>query len=184
MRRRIRPLILAAAVLTLTLAAAAQAVPPRLAPPSPNHTVVDVLGRRLVTFNHGGDPALGQAKCSAQGETVDSNGNSLADALRGRAACQEYNRVVRLRITAVTLEVFHAETWQTVARDDEDAVSEANPARVVWYTPVPSFCPDNIDLTYRVRLGAGIRWDDGTASNVTVTSGQFQARATVNTQVC
>ena len=85
----------------------------------------------------------------------------------------------------MTLEAFVGGAWWTVARDDNDVVSSAEPAHAINYTPVPGFCPFNTTmLTYRVINRAGIRWSDGQATNVTVASNPFQARATVTTGVC
>jgi hypothetical protein len=85
----------------------------------------------------------------------------------------------------VSLEVLRGGVWQTVALDDQDVVSSAQPAHAINYTPVPGFCPFNSTmLTYRVINHAGIRWSDAQATNVTVASNPFQARATVNTGVC
>ncbi len=179
MRRTITTALVLALVVTPLLVANAVAVPP-----SPNHQVVQTLGRRLVAINHFGDPNRGRAQCSAQGELIDSNHNEIADALRGRVACLEVSKVTRFRIYFVQLEVFFAETWRPVAIDDQDAVSNNNPAYVINYTPVPGFCPQNIVLTYRVRQVVGIRWSDGTLGSHSVISNQFQARAVANTQVC
>lgn len=178
MRRSI--IVLAALAATVALA-----VPARAVPPNPNHVASVPLGRVVATFNHGGNPATGQVTCSAQGNRIDTNNNNQADALRGRAACLETNLVIRLRIHDVTLEAFVGGAWWTVARDDNDVVSSAEPAHAINYTPVPGFCPFNTTmLTYRVINRAGIRWSDGQATNVTVASNPFRARATVSTGVC
>jgi hypothetical protein len=173
-------------VLATLAATVALAVPARAVPPNPNHTPsVAPLGRVVATFNHGGNPATGQVTCSAQGNRIDTNNNNQADALRGRAACLETNLVIRLRIHYVTLEVLRGGVWRTVARDDNDLVVSTEPAHAIWYTPVPGFCPgDTTMLTYRVVQSAGIRWSDAQATNVTVASNEFQARATANTGVC
>jgi hypothetical protein len=173
-------------VLAVFAIIAVLAVPAGAVPPSPNHTAsVEALGRVVAVFNHGGNPATGQVTCSAQGNRIDSNGNNVADALRGRAACLENNLVIRLRIHFVALEVLRGGVWRTVARDDNDLVVSSEPAHAVWYTPVPGFCPgDSTMLTYRVINSAGIRWSDAQATNVTVASNEFQARATVNTGIC
>jgi hypothetical protein len=176
-----RPVILLAA-LTAVLALTGPAL---AVPPSPNHRVVQVLGRHLFRIDHNGDVTQGSAQCSGQGETVDvgPNFDGTADGLRGRVACLENDRVTRFRFYWIRLEVFHAGTWQPVAIDDEDFVSANNPASIADYTPVPGFCSD-IVLTYRVRSVVGIRWTDGTLGLHAVNSNQFQARAAVNTQVC
>jgi hypothetical protein len=180
MTRRLTLLLLTVALLT-----AATVAPSGAQPPSPGHVPSPPLGRVVATFNHGGNPALGQVVCSAQGERVDTNGDHIADALRGRVACSETNGVTRLRIADVALEAFVSGVWRIVARDDNDLVVSADPASAVWYTPVPGICPGSTVLrTYRVIGAAGIRWSDGQATNVTVTSNQFTARATVNTGVC
>jgi hypothetical protein len=173
-------------VLATLAATVALAVPAGAVPPSPNHTPSVPLGRVVATFNHGGNPATGQVTCSAQGERIDGpDANNQAEALRGRAACLENNLVIRLRIHDVSLEVLRGGVWQTVARDDNDLVVSTEPAHAIWYTPVAGFCPGNTTmLTYRVINRAGIRWSDAQATNVTVASNPFQARATVNTGIC
>ena len=84
MRRTIITAIVLALAVTPLLAANAYAVPP-----SPNHVVIQTLGRRVVAYNHYGDPNRGHVTASAQGELVDTNGNGLANALRGRGALLE-----------------------------------------------------------------------------------------------
>jgi hypothetical protein len=177
-------------ILTVAVALlAAVAGPAAAVPPSPNHTVVDVRGRHAVTIYHFGDINRGQARCSAQGEVVDTDGDGVGDGLRGRAACLELGsptypgKVTRFRIYGVRLQVTFADTWQDVAVDDQDAVSTNDPADIRWYTPVPGFCSD-IRLIYRVRQTVGIRWTDGTAGTHTIVSEQFTARGVANTQVC
>lgn len=177
-----RPVILLAA-LTVTLALA---VGPALAvEPSPNHRVVEVKGRHLFPIYHFGDANRGSAQCSGQGETVDvgPNFDGTADGLRGRVACLENSKITRFRFYWIQLEVLNAGTWQPVAIDDNDYVSTNNPAYLTNYTPVPGFCSPS-QLTYRIRSAVGIRWADGTLGTHAVNSNQFQARATVNTQVC
>jgi hypothetical protein len=179
-RTRTVLVVLLAVLVALVPAATALAVPP-----SPGHHVVEVLGRNTKTRNHFGNPAVGSVLCSAQGETVDTNGNGFPDALRGRAACLEDHGARRVRIYFIKLQVFFAESWVDVAVDDADVVSDANVAYPITYTPVPGFCADDdITLTYRVVQAFGIRWHDGTLTNDSVTSDQFEARAAVNTQVC
>jgi hypothetical protein len=153
-------------------------------PPGSGHTVVEVLGRKAVVLNHFADPNKGQATCSVQGESVDTNGNGLADALRGRAACLEQNKVIRIRLAFVKLQVFFAESWVDVAIDDVDKVSDASPAYAINYTPTTGFCVDDITLTYRVVQVWAIRWTDNYVSSGSLTSAQFSARAAANTQVC
>jgi hypothetical protein len=179
MRRTIITAIVLALAVTPLLAANAHAVPP-----SPNHVVIQTLGRRVVAYNHYGDPNRGHVTASAQGELVDTNGNGLANALRGRGALLESHGVERFRMYSIELQVFFAETWRTVAIDDQDVVSTGQPAYLVNYTPVPGYCPQNIVLTYRVVHRDAIRWIDGTLGTRTTVSDQFQARAVANTQVC
>ena len=175
-------------VLVVTLVAVLLAVvtaPARAVPPSPNHVPSPPLGRVVATFNHGGNPANGQVVCSAQGERIDSNNDHIADGLRGRAACTETSGVARLRISDVSLEALIGGAWRIIAKDDNDLVVSADPATAVWYTPVPGICPGSTALrTYRVIHADGIRWSDGQATNVTVASNQFTARAAANTDVC
>ena len=95
------------------------------------------------------------------GELVDTNGDGLANALRGRGALLESQRVERVPIYSIELQVFSAETWQTVAVDDQDVVSVAG--RRSWSTtPGAWLLPQNIVRTYRVVDRAAIRWIDGT----------------------
>jgi hypothetical protein len=177
-RRIVLPALVA--VTLLALAAPAQAVPP-----NPNHTLVRTRGRTQVILNHAGDPALGSVVCSSAGEDVDTNANSLADALRGRGACRELGgNVVRVRISDIRLQVVHAETWEDVAIDDQDVVSSAPTAYAINYTPTTGYCPEDIGLTYRVRVAFGIRWHDGQAFNGVLTSLSFQDRAVANTVIC
>jgi hypothetical protein len=176
-RPTIITVLLAALALTLTpLVAPAGAVPP-----SPNHTVLQVLGRRVVEYAPNGNLQLGHVTASAQGEVIDSNDNGIPNGLRGRGALLERHGVQRLRMYSIELQVFFAETWQTVARDDNDVVASSY---LVNYTPVPGFCTEDIDLTYRVVHRAAIRWADGRLGPRTTVSNQFQARAVANTQVC
>jgi hypothetical protein len=179
MRRRIRPILLAAVLGALVLpAAVAWAVPP-----DPDHHVVQVLGRKLYAYAPNGSIDGGHVSASSQGETLDGNGNGLADALRGRGALLERHGVTRLRMYSIRLQVLDAGTWEDVAIDDNDVVASGEPAYLVNYTPVPSFCPppDNIVLTYRVVHKDAIRWADGRLGTRTTISNQFQARAVVNT---
>jgi hypothetical protein len=176
-RRTIIAALLAALALTLTpLVAPAGAVPP-----APNHTVLQVLGRRLAAYAPDGNIDVGHVSASAQGEVIDSNDNGIPNGLRGRGALLERHGVQRLRMYSIELQVFFAETWRTVARDDNDVVASSY---LVNYTPVPGFCTEDIDLTYRVVHRDGIRWDDGRLGLRTTVSNQFQARAVANTQVC
>ena len=175
MRRTIITALLAALALTLTpLVAPAGAVPP-----SPNHTVLQVLGRRVVEYAPNGNIELGHVTASAQGEVIDSNSNGIPNALRGRGALLERHGVQRLRMYSIALQVLQAGTWENVAIDDNDVVASSY---LVNYTPVPGFCPENTTtLTYRVVHRDGIRWDDGRLGLRTTVSNQFQARAVVNT---
>jgi hypothetical protein len=172
-------------VLAVVLTVAALAAPAFAVPPNPNHRVIEVLGRRLVSYNHFGDPNQGHVTASAQGELVDTNFNSLADAIRGRAALLEGHGVIRFRITQVLLQVDFADTWFTVARSDPDVVSSNNPAYLVDYTPIDRYCvSDRTTLTYRVVHRDLIRWDDDTVGSRTTISNQFQARRTKNHPDC
>jgi hypothetical protein len=137
MRRRIRPIILTAALLVLT------AAPAWAVPPNPNDQVVQVLGRKLYAYAPNGSIDGGHVSASAQGETVDGNGNGngLADALRGRGALLERHGVTRLRMYSIRLQVLDAGTWEDVAIDDNDVVVGGEPAYLINYTPMPSFCP-------------------------------------------
>jgi hypothetical protein len=174
-----RRIVVAAVLLALTLPAAAWAVPP-----NPGDTVIQVLGRKLYAYAPNGIIDGGHVSASAQGETVDGNGNGLADALRGRGALLERHGVTRLRMYSIRLQVVNANVWEDLAIDDQDVVASGEPAYLVNYTPTLSFCPQNVTLTYRVVHKDAIRWDDGRLGTRTTVSHQFQARAVVNTGVC
>ena len=132
---------------------------------------------------------LGARRRSGQGSRVAagpvffgrSSDNGVPNGLRGRGALLERHGVQRLRMYSIELQVFLAETWQTVAIDDNDVVASSY---LVNYTSVPGFCTEDTTLTCRVVHRDGIRWDDGRLGLRTTVSNQFQARAVVNTQVC
>jgi hypothetical protein len=168
-RRRIRPIILAAVTLILILpvmAAPAQAAP----------VVTANLGRRLIEVNLESGATV---QCSAQGQLLDTNGNGLSDSLRGRAACKEIRGTARLRIYSVRVQSDFADTWATALVNGTDAVSASQPSYVVSYTPSSRFCPPpgNFNLTYRVRQSFAIRSNDGSLAAFAMNSYQFQARA-------
>ena len=78
------------AALSLGLLAVA---PAWAAPPAPASTtaaaspvVIKNLGRKLISTNLESGASV---QCSAQGQLLDTNGNGIADSLRGRAACKE-----------------------------------------------------------------------------------------------
>jgi hypothetical protein len=175
-RRTIITALLAALALTLTPLVA----PAGTVPPDPNHHVVQVLGRRVVEYAPNGNISLGHVTASAQGETLDTNNNGLANALRGRGALLERHGVQQLRMYSIRLQVLQDGTWQDVAISDEDVTAASY---LVNYTPVPGFCPppNNTILTYRVVHSDAIRWDDGRLGTRITVSNQFQARAVVNT---
>ena len=167
-----RTTILLAASLVLGLALPAQAVPP-----SPKHTLIEVLGRKVTTYAHYGDPNRGEAFCSAQGETVDSNDNGLADGLRGRSACREVRLVTRFVLYSSELQVLENGQWERVAIETNDALSSGSPAYVVDYTPTVGFCPRvHQPQTYRIVHTDGIRWADGVLGTRKTVSADFQTR--------
>jgi hypothetical protein len=168
-----------------TLATLAAPAPPAAAQPTP-HPVVEVRGRNLVYYHHYGNPTLGRAACSAQGELVDTNGNGLADALRGRGACAEVRRVQRLVLYSVRLERLVDGLWRLVAIHGEDAFSPAQPAFVQSYTPTIGFCPTNSGLSrsYRIIASDGLRWSDQTLGHRTTRSHTFTARPLNDDPVC
>lgn len=143
--------------------------------------VVANLGRRLVGVNLESGASV---QCSAQGQLLDTNGNGLADSLRGRAACLENRGVARLRIYYSQLQSDFADTWAPALTNPTDIVSDAQPAYAISYTPLSRFCPPpgNFNLTYRVQQGIGIRSLDGSLATFTITSYQFQARAVAAAQ--
>jgi hypothetical protein len=181
MRRLSIATALATAALLAALAVPAAALP---LPPASGHAqaaaapvvIGPPLGRRLIGVNLESGASL---VCSAQGERVDTNGNGLADSLRGRAACKENSGVARLRIYSVRLQSDFADTWATALVNGTDAVSGPQPSYVVSHTPTSRFCPPpgNFNLTYRVRQAFGIRSLDGSLAGFTMNSYQFQARA-------
>lgn len=151
--------------------------------------VVQVLGRAGRTINHFGNPALGSVFCTAQGLGVDTNDNGLADTLQGRAACLENSKVIRIRIETTKVQVVFVDSWVNVdplVRTD-DAVSEANPAYAVAFTPLSDRCPfpeGHIRLTYRTTQTVAIRWSDNTVGRHVVTSDTYQFLAVHGTQLC
>jgi hypothetical protein len=168
-------------VVTVLATLAVLAVPAAAA-----HVVVEVRGRNLVYYNHYGNPGLGRAGCSAQGELVDTNGNGLADALRGRGACAEVRRVERFVIYSVRLERLVNGAWQLVAIHEGDAFSGRQPAFVQSYTPTLVFCSTNSGLsrTYRIKHSDGIRWSDRTLGHRTTVSREFTARPLNDDPIC
>jgi uncharacterized repeat protein (TIGR01451 family) len=171
--RRLTPVLVLAALLgaisLATLTPTAGAAP----------VVIANLGRKVTYYNHYGDPARGRVVATAQGQTLDTNGNGIADSLRARGAMQEVRKVRRLRIADIKLQAIIGGVWTTLQHNATDKVSEAPTAYVVQYTAYNRFCATDPDLvrTYRVVHADGIRWSDGTASNRTTTSNRFTARA-------
>jgi hypothetical protein len=177
--RRILPLALALVLVALAGPAAAE-------PPNPNHVVLQTLGRRLVAYNHFGDPNRGHVTASAQGELVDTNNNGLANAIRARGALLEDHGVERFRMYSIALQrQGPASTWITVVDDQADAVSTNQPAYLVNYTFAIPYCvSDRQVLTYRVVHRDAIRWTDGTVGFRTTVSNQFQARRVASDLDC
>jgi hypothetical protein len=182
----VRRTLTVATILALALALAPLLVAPAGAePPNPNHHVIEVLGRRLVAYNHYGDPNRGHVVASAQGELVDTNFNGLANAIRGRGALLEDHGVERFRMYSISLQRFRAETWETVAFDGTDVVSSGQPSYLVNYTPAAGYCVGfRPILTYRVIHRDAIRWIDGTVGTRTTVSSQFQARMVASDPDC
>lgn len=176
--RRILPLALALALVALAGPALAE-------PPNPNHVLIQTVGRRLVAYNHFGDPNRGHVTASAQGELVDTNNNGLANAIRGRGALLEGNGVDRFRMYSINLQRLRAADWVGVARDVNDAVSSGQPAYLVNYTPSSGYCVGNREIvTYRVVHVDAIRWIDGTVGNRTTVSNTFTARMVASDPDC
>ena len=181
MRRRLL-FAIALTILSVLLLAAHPALAAPRSPRTPrlaaaaSPVVVQNLGRRLIGVNLESGASV---VCSAQGQLLDTNGNGLADSLRGRAACKENSGVHALRIYSVRVQSFFAETWATALLNATDAVSGPQPAYVVSYTPSSRFCPPpgNIPLTYRVHQRFAIRSNDGSLAAFSMVSYQFQARA-------
>jgi hypothetical protein len=173
--RRVLPLTLALALFAVAGPTQALALPPagRAATPP---VVVANLGRHLVGINLESGASV---QCSAQGQLLDTNGNGLADSLRGRAACLENRGVARLRLYYSQVQTVFADTWAPALTNPTDVVSDTQPAYVVSYTPASRFCPPpgDFDLTYRVQQAIGIRSLDGSLATFTIRSNQFQTRA-------
>jgi hypothetical protein len=177
-----RSVLLGAALLT-ALTLGLLAVAPAWAQPTrstrsvaASPVVIQNLGRRLISTNLESGASV---QCSAQGQLVDTNGNGIADSLRGRAACLENRGVARLRLYYVRVQSQFADTWATALSNGTDVVSDAQPAYVVSYTPSSRFCPPpgNFNLTYRVTQAYGIRSLDGSLAAFAMVSYTFQARA-------
>jgi hypothetical protein len=177
-----RSVLLGAALLT-ALTLGLLAVAPAWAQPTrstrsvaASPVVIQNLGRRLVGINLESGASV---QCSAQGQTLDTNGNGIADSLRGRAACKENSGVARLRLYYVQLQSDFADTWAPALTNGTDVVSDARPAYVVSYTPSSRFCPPpgNFNLRYRVSQAIGIRSLDGSLATFVIRSFNFEARA-------
>ena len=163
--------------LALTVALLALAGPALAAPPNPNHHVVQVLGRQLTLYSHFGDPNRGAVLASAQGELIDTNGNGLADSIRGRGALLEDHGVIRFRMYSIRLQRNVDDTWRTVAADEDDVVSANNPAYLVNYTFRAGYCVGSRPIVeYRVVHHDAIRWSDETVGTRTTVSDTFTAR--------
>jgi uncharacterized repeat protein (TIGR01451 family) len=172
MRRLVPAIVLAALLAAVSLAMLAPTV-------GAQPVVIANLGRKITYYNHFGDPARGRVAASAQGQTLDTNGNGIADSLRARGALQEIRKVVRLRIADIKLQAMIGGVWTTVQHNPVDKVSQAPTAYAIQYTTSNRFCGTDPALvrTYRVVHADGIRWSDGRASNVTTRSNEFTARA-------
>ena len=171
MRRLIPVLVLVALLAAVSLAT--------LVPTAGAATVVIAnLGRKATYYNHFGDPARGRVLATAQGQTLDTNGNGIADSLRARGAMQEVRKVKRLAIYRLRLQALIGGAWTTVQVNNEDKISAAPTAYLVQYTGPNRFCGTDLALTrlYRVVHEDGIRWDDGTFSSRTTFSNHFEAR--------
>jgi hypothetical protein len=169
MRRRIRPIILAATLAILM--AALLAAPARAATAPPVN-----LGRKLVGINLESGASV---QASVQGQLIDTNANGVRDSLRGRAAGLENHGVARLRIYYVQVQSDFADTWAPALTNQTDAVSSAQPAYVTSVTPSSRFCPPpgDFNLRYRVTMAIGIRSLDGSLAAFRIVSFVFEARA-------
>jgi hypothetical protein len=148
--------------------------------------VVEVRGRKLDTFSHLGNPALGQAACAVQGQMVDTGSfDGLADGLQARAACLETRGVTRFRIYGVRLEVLVDGTWRLLARGPE-VVSTGSTAFAVTTTQVPGWCDSPVLIRrYRVVAVEATRWSlDDTVGTRRHVSAEFQERPVVNDPSC
>lgn len=180
MRRTAATLTAAIIAATLTLALAI--------PASAAVTVIQVLGRKAVTYtSYPFDPTpTAQWVASAQGESVDTNGNGIADSLRGRAAVLEDFGIIRARIYAVRTQALIAGVWTTVQANETDVISEATRAYAISYTPTTRYCGTDPTLTrtYRVLNSHGIRRVDGIVANRNLYSNTFTARALATDPDC
>jgi Domain of unknown function DUF11 len=172
MRRRVIVVCALAAVLAATLAASGQA--------QVAHPVVQVLGRRLVTYSAG----TAHWQASAQVQYVDTNGNGVADAENGRCAVLEQAGLSRVRVTTCIYQQqvdtngdSIPDTWVNRMINDSDAVG-ASFARLL--TPTAAFCTANPALLRwsRVRNFHVVRRaSDGALFYRSPLSNQVQARA-------
>jgi uncharacterized repeat protein (TIGR01451 family) len=178
--RRLAPVLVAAALLAAV--SLATLVPTAGAAP----VVIANLGRKATYYNHFGDPARGRVLATAQGQTLDTNGNGLADSLRARGAMLEIRKVKRLAIYRLRLQALINGAWTTLQVNDEDKISAATTAYVVQYTGPNRFCGTDPDLRrlYRVVHEDGIRWDDNTFSSRTTFSNHFEARGLAIDPAC
>jgi uncharacterized repeat protein (TIGR01451 family) len=177
MRRFVLVLLVVLAALGATLAVAVSG--------STAPVVTEVLGRRVVYYNHFGDPFAGRVQASAQGQVLDTNGNGLPDSLQGRGALLEVRKVRRIAIYNLTLQVFRAGAWRTAVNNPIDVVSPGQPAYVKQLTAPARLCAYSTpDRLYRVVHRDGIRWDDGTLGTRTTVSNEFTWRMLSNDPEC
>jgi hypothetical protein len=171
-----RALVATVGAVLAVLLAATVAIPASAA------TVIEDLGRRVTFYNHFGDPAKGQVQASAQGQIVDTNGNGLADSMRGRGALLEIHGVKRLVIYSVDLQVFRDGAWRLEVQNPSDRLADSY--AVQFTQPIRLCFTSDATSTYRVVHRDGIRWDDDTLGTRTTISNEYTAQMLADDPDC
>jgi uncharacterized repeat protein (TIGR01451 family) len=180
--RRLTPVLvlvaLLAAVSLATLIPTAGAAP----------VVKQVLGRNAVTYtSYPTDPTpTSKWASSSQGEFVDTNGNGIADSLRGRGADLEDFGIIRFREDYVRLQVLRGSTWETRLANETDVVTAQARAYGIIYTPPGLVCRTDPTLTdtYRVQHSVLFRRSDNVVGRRTLNSHTFTARLLATDPAC
>jgi hypothetical protein len=149
---------------------------------------VAVYGRYAEYFFHYGNPNLGYFHCTGQGEGLDTNGNGLADHLRGRGACLEDKLVTRFLLYSVGLQTWRDNAWRDVQVNPTDVSSSGQPAYLQSYTSTGGLgrCYKNNDrVAYRVEGKVAVRWStDNTVGTRVFHSIQFDFYVLANDPRC
>lgn len=142
--------------------------------------VKETLGRNAPTYtSYPNDPTpTSKWIASAQGESLDTDGNGSADSLRSRAAVFETYGIIRARIQRVETQALTFGFWSTIQTNPTDKVSEATRAHPVQYTSPTLYCRTDPSLKslYRSINFQAIRRDDNIVAYRTTYSHHYEAR--------